>query len=81
VVLAWSSKRRIEAMLDAPDRLLGRSIVFITGAVALTLMATTALALSSTIHDRRISTDEAGRMAAVAQQNTSFPNRGQCSWS
>jgi hypothetical protein len=48
-------------------------MVFITGAVALTLMATTALALSSTIHDRRISADEAHRMAAVAQQNGSFP--------
>jgi membrane-bound lytic murein transglycosylase D len=66
-------KRRVEALLTRPADYLGRSIVFITGGVALALMATTALAFASTIHDRRISADEARKMAAVAQQNTRFP--------
>jgi len=34
-------KRRLEALLARPTDYLGRSIVFITGAVALALMATT----------------------------------------
>jgi membrane-bound lytic murein transglycosylase D len=66
-------KRRVEALLTRPTAYLGRSIVLVTGALALALMATAALAFASTIHDRRISADEAHRMAAVARQNTRFP--------
>jgi membrane-bound lytic murein transglycosylase D len=66
-------KRRVEAMLARPSAYLGRAIVFIAGAAALALMATAALAFASTIHDRRISAGEAHRMAAVAQQGSSFP--------
>ncbi|MEO8181767.1 MAG: M56 and MltD domain-containing protein [Deltaproteobacteria bacterium] len=66
-------KRRIEALLTRPTGYLGRSIVFSTGATVLTLMATTALAFTSTIHDRRISAKEADRMAAIAQRGSTFP--------
>jgi membrane-bound lytic murein transglycosylase D len=48
-------------------------MVFITGVAALTLMATTALAFTSTIHDRRVSAEEARRMAAIAHQQSAFP--------
>jgi membrane-bound lytic murein transglycosylase D len=66
-------KRRIEAMLTRRMDYLRRSAVCITGAIALALMATTALALSSTIRDLRISSEEAERMAAVARQDSGFP--------
>lgn len=66
-------KRRVEALLARPTHYVGWSIVCITGAAALALMATTALAFASTIHDRRVSAEEARRMAAVAQQKGSFP--------
>jgi len=66
-------KRRIEALLTRPTAYLGRAIVLGIGAFALTLMATTALAFTSTIRDRRISVREADEMAAVAQRNSTFP--------
>jgi membrane-bound lytic murein transglycosylase D len=66
-------KRRIEALLKRPTAYLGRSIVFSTGAAVLTLMATTAFAFTSTIHDRRISAKEADRMAAIARRDSTFP--------
>jgi membrane-bound lytic murein transglycosylase D len=66
-------KRRIEALLKRPTAHLRRSVVFSTGAAALTLMATTAFAFTSTIHDRRISAREADRMAAVARRDSTFP--------
>lgn len=66
-------KRRVEALLARPSAYLRRWVVLGTGAVVVTLMATTALAFTSTIHDRRISAIDAGRMAAVAQRGSTFP--------
>jgi membrane-bound lytic murein transglycosylase D len=66
-------KRRIEALLERPTTYLGGSIAFCTGAAVLALMATTALAFASTIHDRRISAQDADRMAAVARRDSTFP--------
>jgi beta-lactamase regulating signal transducer with metallopeptidase domain len=66
-------KRRIEALLMRPTTYLRRWIVVGTGAVALALMATTALGFTSTIHDRRISAADAQRMAASARQQSAFP--------
>lgn len=66
-------KRRIEAILKRPTGYLWRSVVVAMGGVALALMATTAPAVSSTIHDRRTSVAEAQRMAAVARQGGTFP--------
>jgi peptidoglycan lytic transglycosylase D len=64
---------RIKAILTRPSAYLKRVMVFATGAAALTLMGATALALPSTIRDRRVSAEVAGRMAAIAQQGSSFP--------
>jgi membrane-bound lytic murein transglycosylase D len=66
-------KRRIEALLLRPTAHVRRSAACITAAVALALMATTALAFASTIHDRRVSVEEARRMAAVSLRDTDFP--------
>lgn len=66
-------KRRIEALLMRPSNRLSKSAVVATGGAALALMAATALAFTSTIHDRRISVEEAGRMAVVARQDSTFP--------
>lgn len=66
-------KRRIEAVLERPTTYLSRALVLGTGAAVLTLMATTALAFASTVHDRRISADEAERMAAIAREGSAFP--------
>lgn len=66
-------KRRIEALLAPPTAYLGRAIVLGTGAAVFSLMTTTALAFTSTIHDRRISPQDAERMAAIAQRDATFP--------
>jgi len=66
-------KRRIEALLKRPMVYQGRALVLGVGAAVFTLMATTALAFASTVHDRRISADEADRMAAIAQRGSTFP--------
>jgi membrane-bound lytic murein transglycosylase D len=66
-------KRRIEAILARPRVSLRRSLVCITGAAGLSLMATTALAFTSTIHDRRVTAEGARRLAAIAQQGSTFP--------
>lgn len=64
---------RIEALLKRPTAHLSGSLVFSTGAAVLTLMATTAFAFTSTIHDRRISAKEADRMGAIARRHSTFP--------
>jgi membrane-bound lytic murein transglycosylase D len=66
-------KRRIEALLARPSAYLGRSIVLGTGAAIFSLMATTALAFTATIHDRRISPSDADQMAGIAQRQSTFP--------
>jgi membrane-bound lytic murein transglycosylase D len=66
-------KLRIQVLLMRPSAHLHRSAVLITSVAALTLMTATALAFASTIHDRRISAEEANRMAAVARQGSAFP--------
>jgi len=66
-------KRRIEALLAQPAAYSSRSVVLSLGAALLTLLATTALAFTSTIHDRRVSAREAAQMAALAQRDSAFP--------
>ena len=66
-------KQRIEALLRGPSHPLRKSAVLVASAAALTLMTATALAFTSTIHDRRISAEEASRMAANAQRDSTFP--------
>jgi membrane-bound lytic murein transglycosylase D len=66
-------KRRIEVILRRPTIYPGKPAVVVASAVASVLMAATALAFSSPIHDRRISAEEARRMAVVAQQGSIFP--------
>jgi peptidoglycan lytic transglycosylase D len=66
-------RRRVEALLARPAAHLPRSLVCITGAIALTLMATAALAITSTIRDRRISAEQAESMATSARIDSTFP--------
>lgn len=65
-------RRRVEAVLARPYAYQGRWFVWAMAAAVFTLMATTALAFTSTIHDRRISAGEARRMAVLAE-GSSFP--------
>lgn len=66
-------KRRIEALLAPRAHHVRKSAVVCMSTIALTLMAATALAFTSTIHDRRISAEEASRMASFARQGSTFP--------
>ena len=66
-------KRRIEALLKRPTAYLARSVVLGAGAAVLLLMATTGVAFTTTIHDRRISIRDAECMAAVARRGSTFP--------
>lgn len=66
-------KRRIEFMLTAKGQHVPQRLVVAIGAVALTIMVGVAFAASSSIQDRRISWEQARRMAESAQQDSQFP--------
>jgi beta-lactamase regulating signal transducer with metallopeptidase domain len=66
-------RRRIEALLARPSAPLRPSLVFGGGVAMLLLMAMAALAVASTVQDRRISLREAERMAEVARRSSTFP--------
>jgi len=66
-------RRRVRVLLARPTHYLDRPAMASTTAVALILMAATAAAFASIIHDRRISAADVVKMAAIVQLRTAFP--------
>lgn len=66
-------KRRIERMLTMESVKSGRSINYVFGLVVASLMVGVAYASSGFIQDRRVSMEEAQRLALKVQQGTVFP--------
>jgi membrane-bound lytic murein transglycosylase D len=70
---AFLLKRRVEAVLLRPADHQRKPAVVAVGVIALSVLALAALAFSSPIQDRRISADEAARMAAFARESSAVP--------
>ena len=66
-------KRRVEAILQRPTQHARPSLVALAGLIATTAMTVTAYAFTPTIHDRRISLEQAEQMAAVARADSAIP--------
>jgi len=66
-------KRRIEGLTGAPPPVPRTATLARLGVGALLLMGASAYALSPLIHDRRVSMQDAARMAAVAKSGSLFP--------
>jgi membrane-bound lytic murein transglycosylase D len=66
-------KRRIEAVLRRPADHQRKLAVSAAGVVALSALAVTALAFGATIQDRRVSSEDAARMATVARESSAIP--------
>src|SRR5690606_31686501 len=70
---AFLLKRRIEAVLARPAQHQRKPAVVSAGVVAVSVLALAAFGCSGTIHDRRISADEAARMVAAASESSAVP--------
>ncbi len=66
-------QRRIEVLLPAPRRRLHRLAATVLQSVGVAILLATGVVLAGTVQDRRVSAEEAQRMAAAAQAATSFP--------
>jgi membrane-bound lytic murein transglycosylase D len=67
---AFLLKRRVEAVLRRPAEHQRKLAVAAAGVIALSLLGVTALAFGAPIHDRRVSAEDAARMAAARANNT-----------
>ena len=66
-------RRRVEIMLSQPKAYVRKSVVAVLGTASIVLMMATAYAASETVVDRRISLDDANRLAAIAGRDSEFP--------
>ena len=66
-------KRRIEIMLEEKKRYLNRSVSAAGGIIALAFVATVAWASQGVVQDRRITIQDANRLADIARKNSEFP--------
>ena len=65
--------RRIQVLLPAPRRPLHRLAAAVLVGVAVAIVLATGVVLAGTVQDRRVSAEQAHRMATTAQAQTSFP--------
>jgi membrane-bound lytic murein transglycosylase D len=65
--------RRIETVLARPKAHLSKPGAALTGALAVAVLAACSLAVATPIADRRISLEQAQRIAAIARRGSAFP--------
>jgi membrane-bound lytic murein transglycosylase D len=65
--------RRIETVLARPKAHLPKSGATLTGALAVAVLAACSLAVATPVADRRISLEQAQRIAAIARRGSAFP--------
>ncbi len=66
-------KRRIERMITPTKTRIGRSVHLTVGALIVALMAITAFASQGAVQDRRVSLEEAQKMASRVKAEAGFP--------
>jgi membrane-bound lytic murein transglycosylase D len=65
--------RRIKTVLARPEAHLPKPRAALTGALAVAVLAACSLAVATPISDRRISLEQAQRIAAIARRGSAFP--------